>query len=326
MKQRVITGAIFGLLFIPGIIFGGIYFYCLSLIITFVSTFELMNMFYKKNEGLKIVRFIIPIFSILFFSLLNYVCVNDTLRLCISDNGKLKCFIRSSSMLPEMYAGYRYAFTFLFGLLIIVIIAIISIFLKNPGKSAINSIISFVYGGILMSLALNVEYTMALGDNEWFFYKNRLASTSSFAYVYLIVCFSDMFAYFSGYLFGKHKLCPSISPKKTVEGAIGGTLMASIFGTIGAFVFDVVYISSEMSTGTIILIIVGTFIFSVLLSIISQLGDLFASVLKREYEIKDYGNILPGHGGILDRFDSTALAGSAFFICLILIKFIVFLL
>ena len=108
---------------------------------------------------------------------------------------------------------------------------------------------------------------------------------------------SDMFAYFVGRLFGKHKLIPEISPKKTVEGSIGGIVFAVLAMLLYGFIVD-----SFFDAITVNYIVLGLMGF--VLSIISQIGDLIASSLKREYGIKDYGNLLPGHGGIADRFDS----------------------
>ena len=119
-------------------------------------------------------------------------------------------------------------------------------------------------------------------------------------YILLLFVFSsgcDMGAYFTGVTIGKHKLCPELSPKKTVEGAIGG-----IFTTI-VLTFVVVFIFKnhiDISTAKI----VATVLLSVPLCIIGMMGDLFASAIKRSVGIKDYGNLIPGHGGILDRFDS----------------------
>lgn len=109
------------------------------------------------------------------------------------------------------------------------------------------------------------------------------------ALVLCIAWFTDTFAYFSGMFFGKKKLCPEISPKKTVAGAIGGTL----FGTLAAML--VFYLWGH----PIYLGLIG-----LPLSIVSQFGDLSASVIKRRFDVKDYGKIFPGHGGFLDRFDS----------------------
>ena len=102
---------------------------------------------------------------------------------------------------------------------------------------------------------------------------------------------SDIFAYFTGKAIGKHKLCPNLSPKKTIEGSVGGVLGAVALCGLFAFLFAKPYFADSL--------IIGCFA-----SVVSQFGDLTASSFKRKMGIKDYGNLIPGHGGILDRFDS----------------------
>lgn len=109
----------------------------------------------------------------------------------------------------------------------------------------------------------------------------------------------DTFAYVAGSLFGKHKLAPVLSPKKTVEGAVGGVVASALSTT--AYAFIVAYLMNEpvAAENVIKFTLVGA-----VGSIFSQVGDLTASAFKRHYNVKDYGNLIPGHGGILDRFDS----------------------
>lgn len=117
-----------------------------------------------------------------------------------------------------------------------------------------------------------------------------------FVLVFIAAWISDVGAYFVGSLIGKHKLIPEVSPKKTVEGAIGGIVVA-----IAAFMLYGwgVELFTDYEANYAILAISGG-----ILAVISQIGDLVASLIKREHGIKDYSNILPGHGGIMDRFDS----------------------
>lgn len=115
--------------------------------------------------------------------------------------------------------------------------------------------------------------------------------------VFIIAWATDTTAYFSGMLFGKKKLCPQISPNKTVEGSIGGILGCILFTLFYTFIFKNVFYISNFSI--VLIVFIG-----ILGSILSQIGDLTASVIKRQTGIKDYGYIIPGHGGILDRFDS----------------------
>lgn len=115
---------------------------------------------------------------------------------------------------------------------------------------------------------------------------------------------TDTGAYMFGSLWGKHKLAEKISPKKTIEGAIGGLF----FSTIGSVLYIYIMVA-VMTLHTPMLSVVIKFAFlGFFTSIVSQLGDLAASCIKRDFEKKDYGKILPGHGGLLDRFDSVLLA------------------
>ncbi len=106
---------------------------------------------------------------------------------------------------------------------------------------------------------------------------------------------SDAFAYFGGSLFGKHKLCPRISPKKTVEGSIAAVIGGAVFGLVIYFLQPLW--NGPMSLVTLLLL-------GLCCGVFSQFGDLFASTLKRWSDIKDFSSVFPGHGGIMDRIDS----------------------
>lgn len=128
---------------------------------------------------------------------------------------------------------------------------------------------------------------------------------------FIIAFLSDTFAYFTGIYFGKHKLAPQISPKKTIEGMIGGVLGAVVgmvvYGTVLQFAFGFsVHYGFALIYG-----VVGSFG--------GVFGDLCFSVIKRQTGIKDYGNLIPGHGGILDRFDSMMIVGPLVEVLMILI-------
>lgn len=121
---------------------------------------------------------------------------------------------------------------------------------------------------------------------------DRLEYGYLFTWTVVLAAFgSDIMAYFTGYLFGKHKLAPVLSPKKTIEGAVGGVIGAGVLCGVYGLIFAKAFIVQCIFIG----IVGGAF---------SQAGDLTASAFKRKMGIKDYGNLIPGHGGIMDRFDS----------------------
>ena len=118
--------------------------------------------------------------------------------------------------------------------------------------------------------------------------------------IFLCAWISDAGAYFIGRVFGKHRLAPTISPKKTIEGAVGGVIFCVIFNVAFTYGYTVITEDSLHLEANLIALIVVSFVGS----IIGIFGDLFASIVKRQTGIKDFGNIIPGHGGIIDRFDS----------------------
>ncbi|MBO4468533.1 MAG: phosphatidate cytidylyltransferase [Clostridia bacterium] len=127
-------------------------------------------------------------------------------------------------------------------------------------------------------------------------------------YLLLLINFAsicDTGAYFIGSFFGKHKLCPEISPKKTVEGSLGGIAASLVVSLILAACYG--------NMGNLVV----TLGITIPLCIIGMIGDLFASIIKRRAGIKDYGNLIPGHGGILDRFDSMLLIAPVLYMFMI---------
>lgn len=134
--------------------------------------------------------------------------------------------------------------------------------------------------------------TIYLAIGFYFLIETRLLGLEYILFVLFVIWATDTGAYFSGRFFGKRKLWPIISPNKTIEGAVGGLIIAIVV----AVIFQMIY-PFDYSFGYMIFT-------SAVISIIGQIGDLVASAIKRTYAIKDSGNILPGHGGILDRLDS----------------------
>lgn len=186
---------------------------------------------------------------------------------------------------------FSYDFDYRVMAFIIFLFTVPMVFINNTKKYNLNDAL-FLIGSIffiglgfhLIILARNIDLSYIL-------------------FLLLITTMTDTFALISGMLVGEHKLCPEISPKKTIEGLIGGVFMGTFVST--AFYYTV--ISSNISLVVLIFV-------SALLCLIGQLGDLVFSSIKRYYNVKDFSNIIPGHGGILDRFDSLIFVTLAFII------------
>lgn len=123
----------------------------------------------------------------------------------------------------------------------------------------------------------------------------------------------DTFAYCVGMLIGKHKLAPVLSPKKSIEGAVGGVAGAALLGFLFALVFGGAM--TEVHNP----LVACTFACAIAAAI-SQIGDLAASAIKRNHQVKDYGHLIPGHGGILDRFDSMLFTAPAIYFAVLFLR------
>ncbi len=179
----------------------------------------------------------------------------------------------------------------------IYVIAIFLVLLRQSRKLRIEQLaMSFLF-----SLLIPFSLTTII------YLRDRWGAVLGIFYVLLTLgsaWLSDTGAYFSGRAFGKHKLAPYISPKKTVEGAIGGAIFATVFVLVVVWLYSMVC----AAMGTPITIYYRTLVCLMpFLSGASIIGDLSASIVKRQFQVKDYGSIMPGHGGIMDRFDSALM-------------------
>lgn len=321
MKKRIITGIIMLAILAPCILVPA----CLPvlevviIILTGVAEIELLNMYDKGKKiplALKIVTIVLTL--ILEFSIVAYmstqVGVPGPTVTDITKNFHDSIILRAIRKLH-----FDKVFTPVTALLIDFIILMGSmIFIKDfEVRDAGRLYLAIIYVGLCMGAFL----TLRLFGNRFVFY------------LLIITCFTDIFALVFGLAFGrsgKHKLAPHISPKKSWEGAIGGTAVAVICGFCfcyfyeffsglfgqdkmpffeGAFAYD-----TFTPVGKVCVCLVLT----LLLSISSQIGDLVASKLKRAYGIKDYSNVFPGHGGVLDRFDSLLFSSAVFLLFIII--------
>lgn len=168
----------------------------------------------------------------------------------------------------------------------IALIALLMLF-----TATVNQSFTFIDAGIAL---LGIIY---IGYGFYSLYHVRESSVYLLIFIILSTAASDTGAYFVGRAIGKRKLAPLLSPNKTIEGSIGGVLFAMIIGTIFMWLIPLNSIS-----------LLNAFTSAGLIAIAGQFGDLIESGMKREFKVKDSGRILPGHGGILDRFDSLIFA------------------
>ncbi len=166
-----------------------------------------------------------------------------------------------------------------------ILVCFISAVLSN-GKIPFSLVAQAVLGTLYASLGLAAVSVLRAGDMGAYVY----------GLVFVGAWVTDTMAYFTGVLLGKHKLCPAISPKKTVEGSLGGIVFCILGFLLYGWIMKKVFgaIPSYLMLG----------IAGALASVVSQIGDLTASLIKREHGVKDFGKLMPGHGGVLDRFDS----------------------
>lgn len=171
-------------------------------------------------------------------------------------------------------------------------------------KDLLATIFSLIYPMALVSLAFALSREFPCGG------------TFAISFAIFLPVFSDTFAYLVGSTLGKRKLCPSISPKKTVAGAIGGLLGSVLCAVTFFLLFDLyavipvgyVSFSDSVAVRAVVFVVLG-----IVGGVLAEIGDLAASRIKRTMNIKDFGNIFPGHGGVLDRLDSIMFTLVMFF-------------
>lgn len=259
MLQRVITSLVGLCVVVPALIFSGtVFFPILCSIGAVIAAYEVCACFGKAGKWF----YLIPAF------------------LYSAAMPLLQYFLRDS--FPDFSSYIRIFGAAAFGLLLVYFAAIVFCGGREKFSVAVQIATCTVYETLGFTALVSLRL---LPQGEYIF-----------LLVFLGAWITDIMAYFTGRFLGKHKLSPAISPKKTVEGSIGGTVFC-----VGAFALYGFLVErfAGIDAGYVSLLIAG-----LVLSLLSQIGDLALSLLKREVGIKDFGNILPGHGGILDRCDS----------------------
>ncbi|MBO5292667.1 MAG: phosphatidate cytidylyltransferase [Lachnospiraceae bacterium] len=171
-------------------------------------------------------------------------------------------------------------------------------FPKYKATQVMAGVFSLIYAPVMLSF---IYLTRSLPYGIYFVWMIFISSW---------IC--DTCAYFTGVTLGRHKLTPVLSPKKSIEGAIGGIAGSAVVGAVFAYFVAETQITDLKVTGIFAVV-------SAVGAVISQIGDLAASGIKRDHGIKDYGRLIPGHGGIMDRFDSVIFTAPMIYLLLILL-------
>lgn len=195
------------------------------------------------------------------------------------------------------YVNLRFAFagdamTIAMGYMILLMFAYVFTYPKYEAKHIMASFFGFFYVGVMLS----------------YVYQIRSLDNGVYLAFLVFICSwgCDTCAYCVGKLIGKHKMSPKLSPKKSIEGAVGGVVGTALLTALYAYIF---HLKMGIASQQIILLAV----IAAIAGLISMVGDLTASAIKRNYDIKDYGHLIPGHGGIMDRFDSMIITAPIIF-------------
>ena len=251
MKTRIISGIIMAPLLLV-LYFGGVWLWAAALIIAVIGIHEFCNGW--NNIDVHPSRIISYVMAVVLF---------------------LTAIPDSDSSVPQFYSNMMMITIWLFLVVASGLIYGWKITERGP-YDAIATVTGLVYIPFF-------AYHMVLID---------MTDYKLFIWIVVIAAFgSDIFAYFTGYFLGRHKMAPNLSPKKTIEGAVGGLAGSSLFSWLFGFIF-----MRDMALVCLVLGLAG--------GAAGMAGDLTASAFKRKMGIKDYGHLIPGHGGIMDRFDS----------------------
>ncbi len=279
MKIRTITAVFIILVMLPIVLFSQYITYPIALaILSFLATYEVLRVIGVDKQWL------VSVPAYIFAPILPFAC--------FFVKGMSNLYLLSIAALMFFYLIY------LMG---------VAVFSKGKITIALISEVFFTVTYVIVSFSsLSIIRYIDLDTG---LYKLFL--------VFIAAWMTDTCAYLVGSFFGKHKLIPEISPKKTVEGAIGG-IVGALFGYI---IFGLIL---NLAIDGLSVNYIALAIFALILSVVSQVGDLVASLIKREHGVKDYSNLLPGHGGIMDRFDSILAVSTILLILTIIVPPFVF--
>lgn len=303
MKKRVVTATILCCVLLPVLFFGSYLMIALTMFLSFMGVYELINMYNKKHSLSNGYKFILPVLTSIITGIISFGFYYDT-------------------------SIILYIAVPLFVLLLLILL-VIAMFDKKINMTDMLAMFGFMlYGGLSFSLLAGLRFITFTNHYDYWgislpFMDINLIGLVLVGYALVTSFATDIGAQLGGLAFGKHKLCPSISPKKTIEGALSGLLIGATSGTILLVACEFIGDFSVFGITKWYFNIPVIFIISIMLSVFGQVGDLVASKIKREHDIKDYGNIFPGHGGVLDRFDSVIFVSLVTFSIVLIINYLI---
>ena len=302
IKVRTITGFVLVALLVPAIILGSIYFVALSAIIAVAFAYESVHITDLKGKTRKVASIVI---IILLLATCYYVILKNYIE-AVKDADH----IEFNNFFTAEFPGVQ-----LSSMLLLTSAAMLFVISFFSREFTIRYVFYFLSMIIVLSLGLQSLLFLRFTPFMKFEAAGAMISENSFIYgqsleliIYVIVgvCVNDIGAFFVGLNFGKHKMAPEISPKKTWEGAIGGIVISFAitftFAMVMAAVGYPLLPQLDLNHWYIILLI------SLFIPFFGDIGDFFFSSIKRSFGVKDFSAILPGHGGVLDRLDSLIFA------------------
>ena len=321
MVTRIITGVFLAIVFVPAIVLGGWFFFFFAVALSFLCAFEIV----KASNLTGLLRVLVYVVPIVFTIGITYYTIYrsnmDALR---AQGGEA---FKDPWFLPNTFNDIKLS-------IMLITLMLCVFFLISFSVELFSIAYVFYFATMILVVAIGIQSFLFLRYSPFYYFKldyeaqdiyvtTRLLAPefkygqSMFLFIYVVlgVIFNDMGAYFIGLLFGKHKMNERISPKKTWEGAIGGVVISIIVSTVFALV--VALLGKPILPIFDVQHLYYVIIVSILIPLISDVGDFVFSSVKRTFGVKDFSNLLPGHGGVLDRIDSLIFA-SALVSCLII--------
>lgn len=249
-----------------------------------------------------------PAFAVI-MAIVACIGVYEMLKVFGVKNKLFFALCETTGFLTALYADYKSKIDLPFYAVITVIVLLSLIIMVSDFKNLrFEQVVCSLFSALLIPAALS---SVVLLRDAYITFPGIFKNASDGVFLILFAFFcswaTDIFALFAGKALGKHKLSPNISPNKTVEGAIGGVLGNIILCVLLWLVFQTKFNLSAYIN------LVWVIASALALSVISMFGDLAASAIKRHHGIKDFGNLLPGHGGVMDRFDSSVFVFAALY-------------